>query len=208
MTQEIIIVSGFKRSGTSLMMHILKHLDVPLYYDHEYESFLQQNLPDTANKYYYEHPEIVEVFQFESEQLRFLQGFAVKSFVFALMNWPETSNIPVKLVLMTRDLDAIAKSMQKYKTHPSWQQFLIDKANAGYQVSNENIIDELERLSIFSYQQLQDKFSKNPLNTIHNVAFEELISHPHATIKTVAQALSLDVDEQRIDQAVQNSLRR
>ncbi|MEM7128386.1 MAG: sulfotransferase domain-containing protein [Chloroflexota bacterium] len=207
MTQEIIVVSGFKRSGTSLMMHIVQQLGIPLFFDTDYEQFLKEHLPDTSNAYYYEHPAIVGVFDVKPDDLRQLQGFAVKAFIFALMQWPDNLDIPIKIILMKRDLNDVIQSMQKYKEHPDWAQFLRNKERAGYRVSRENLEEEIQRLSEFSYEKARQKFEAREKNAIHEVEFSQLLYNPFTTVKGVAEFLSIDVKDDSIEKIIRNNIR-
>lgn len=188
-------------------MHIVQQLGVPLFFDVKYEQFLKEHLPDTTNAYYYEHPAIVGVFDVNPDDLRKLQGFAVKIFVFALMQWPDDLNVPIKVILMRRNLDDIIQSMRKYKEHPDWTQFLLNKEHAGYRVSRENLKEEIQRLSEFSYEKACQKFEAGEQNAIHEVEFSQLMSDPFTIIKGVAEFLSIDSKDGSIEKIILDNIR-
>lgn len=90
------IVTGIPRSGTSLMMHLLGKIGIPIFYSEEREKkLLKSNL---ENPYFYEDSKVM-IGDFDYDAI---SGHAVKIFVGALLNKVQALNDNVKIIYMHR----------------------------------------------------------------------------------------------------------
>jgi len=100
----ITIVSGFIRSGTSMMMRMLHVGGLPVVFDAERRPADVQN-PNG----YYESPEFMELSPEGLACVGLLDGKAVKIIAAGLPHWP--AHMPAKVIFMERDVWERAQSM-------------------------------------------------------------------------------------------------
>ena len=101
---DIIIVTGLPRSGTSLIMQILKSMGIELFTDNK-------RSPDKSNpKGYFEH-ELVKLIENDSSWIKNVKGKAIK-IVSPLLEYLPT-NYNYKIIFMDRDLDEIFQSQER-----------------------------------------------------------------------------------------------
>jgi hypothetical protein len=101
---EIIIVSGLPRSGTSLMMQMLDKGGIPVVTDHV-------RTADADNPRGYYELERVKTIKRDASWLPELRGKAVKIISQLLYELP--SNHKYRVIFMERDLDEVIPSQQK-----------------------------------------------------------------------------------------------
>jgi hypothetical protein len=103
-SNDIIVVTGLPRSGTSLMMQILQSMGIAIFTDNK-------RLPDESNpKGYFEH-ELVKTIENDTSWLKQVQGKAIKIISPLLIHLPEYYRY--KIIFMIRDLDEILISQNK-----------------------------------------------------------------------------------------------
>lgn len=107
----IYVVTGFKRSGTSVMMEILRQHGIRPYYSVSFEQTMIKN-KQRKNHYYYEDPQ--KVYNgFTSEDVKLLEGRAIKVLVQGMSNLPDCKK---KTIFMKRDWKDIKRSLRCYKS--------------------------------------------------------------------------------------------
>ena len=105
--KDIVVVTGYKRSGTSLMMRILKEIGYEPVVSPELEEHLKATVP--KNEYFLEH--IDHVYNgFEDGDIE--EGKCVKVLCKQLDKIPKNC----KVIFMYRDTWNIMESLKEYKT--------------------------------------------------------------------------------------------
>ena len=102
--EEIIIVSGLPRSGTSMMMQILQAGGIRLAYDNQRQA-------DSHNPQGYFELERVKKLQQESSWINECKGKAIKVLCHLLPYLPAEQNY--KIIFLKRKLDTIISSQDK-----------------------------------------------------------------------------------------------
>ena len=111
--EEIIVVSGLPRSGTSLMMQILQAAGVPPFTDNKRQA------DDSNPKGYYEHEKIAALLSSPDKSwIKNARGTAIKVIAPLLAGLPRTLKIPdsepeplrYRLLFMERDMEEILQS--------------------------------------------------------------------------------------------------
>ena len=107
--QDVIIVSGLPRSGTSMMMKMLEAGGMPVLIDHIRE-------PNTDNpKGYYEFERVKKLPQGDTAWLDDASGKAVKIISQLVMHLPNTHTF--RVIMMRRDINEILASQTKMLEH-------------------------------------------------------------------------------------------
>lgn len=148
----IYIVSGFHRSGTSLMMHLLKQAGAAVVYDEARDELFKGSNPD-INPYYYEHPSYMlgQIVPIE------LEGKTVKVFGEHLSGLPDYE---YRVIFMHRTLTARLKSAHLTINHPDVLQNLTKQMDLMvYAVNRFGAL-------LVDYDQLID----DPVGQIHRVS--------------------------------------
>lgn len=104
----IYVVSGAPRSGTSLMMRLLKVGGIEVVYSEKREQHLRETLPG-SNPYFYEHSEHVS---YGTAGFSELDGKAVK-IMLPVLHWITSTD--VKLIVMVRDGGSRCRSYEAIK---------------------------------------------------------------------------------------------
>lgn len=104
MDNEIVIVSGLPRSGTSLMMQMLDKGGVPVVTDHV-------RTADTDNPRGYYELEQVKAIKRDASWLREMRGKAFKMVSQLLYELPSCEKY--RVIFMERDLDEVIRSQDK-----------------------------------------------------------------------------------------------
>jgi hypothetical protein len=104
MSNEIIIVSGLPRSGTSLMMQMLDHGGIEVVTDHI-------RTPDTDNpRGYYEFEQVKKI----KDDVSWLPGTRGKAFkMVSQLLYELPANQTYRIIFMERDLDEVLLSQEK-----------------------------------------------------------------------------------------------
>jgi len=101
---DIIIVTGLPRSGTSLMMQILQSMGIELLIDNKRQ-------PDKSNpKGYFEY-DLVKMIENDSTWINSAKGKAIKIVSPLLIYLP--ANYKYKIIFMERDFDEIIQSQER-----------------------------------------------------------------------------------------------
>lgn len=101
---DIIVVTGLPRSGTSLVMQILQSMGIDLFTDNK-------RSPDQSNpRGYFEH-ELVKTIEYDTSWIKKVEGKAIKIVSPLLVYLPNNYNY--KIIFMDRVLDEIVQSQEK-----------------------------------------------------------------------------------------------
>lgn len=176
----IYVVSGFKRTGSSLMMHILKNIGIEPIYNKSYgEGVIKNN----GNPYLYEHPSYRHR-GFNITELEKLNNKAVKICSSSLINIP--SNIDVKIIYMTRRFGAIKQSLKRYKNDDDYKRDmrLYDSIDLG---------------------RITKKFNNND---IFFLSYDDLIEETSLTLMQISTFLNKDFDVKHIAKLIEPDRRR
>lgn len=105
----IYVVSGFKRSGTSMMMRVLEEMGIKPFYDKKREDFM-------VNEYIAENPYFYEV---ESKVFKgFREGDVPDGMAIKVLIYRGKIRVPkdlCKIIIMNRKKESVLNSLKKYK---------------------------------------------------------------------------------------------
>jgi hypothetical protein len=105
----IYVVSGFKRSGTSMMMRVLQEIGIEPFYDRKREDFM-------VNEYVAENPYFFEV---ESKVFKgFREGEIPDGMAIKVLIYRGKIRVPkdiCKIIIMKRKKESVMDSLKKYK---------------------------------------------------------------------------------------------
>jgi hypothetical protein len=185
MSEEIIIVSGLPRSGTSLVMQMLLAGGLPVLTD-------KVRKPDKANpKGYYEH-EIVKDLQNQPEIIREATGKAVKVISHLLQYLPPEYSY--KVIFTRRNLDEVLDSQEKLLAH-------LKKSGSAERDHFKGIY--LKHLNEVS-KQLANRSNTDTLY----LQYKEIITNPDSASQAIAQFLGQELDILQMQQVVDPVLYR
>ncbi|MBN2425188.1 MAG: sulfotransferase [Calditrichaceae bacterium] len=183
MINELIIVSGLPRSGTSLMMQILKAGGIDVVND-------GLRTEDEFNPAGYFEDNRVKSLDKENAWLKSEKGKAIKIISYALPYIP--AGLPVKVIFMLRNPDEIILSQNRML-----------KNNTG-KMSDENLKHSfnthLNKVFLWMNEQ---KF----LQYI-TVSYHDLLNNALAEIKRINRFLNLSLQEEEACQAIKPELYR
>jgi len=185
MDDEMIVVTGYKRSGTSLMMALVGELGVELQYCRDFEAALRE-FHGGKNDFYYEDAKLTAKKAQQGETVWF--DGAVKMFSHVVthnvMQAPPHPESNVKVIWMRRDPAKIERSIRRYK-----------KPNTKYVgpggVSSSTLENELEIISKL------DELHQEALRELPNVLtveFEDLLKNPVEVAKVVSEFIGRPCD--------------
>jgi hypothetical protein len=183
-TEEIIVVSGLPRSGTSLMMQMLDQGGVEVVTDHV-------RAPDTDNpRGYYEFETVKRVKQ-DVAWLPATRGKAFKAVSQLLYDFPASERY--RIVFMERDLDEMLRSQEKMLVRLGRTPAPAEKMKQSYQT-------HLERL--YAWLAEQSHFA-----TLF-VHYNDLMAMPGTQANRVNDFLDVNLDVEAMIAAVDPTLYR
>ena len=183
---EIIVVSGLPRSGTSLMMQILQSLNVELFTD-------QKRSTDVSNpKGYFEH-ELVKTLEDDSTWLNAAKGKAIKIVSPLLIYLP--TNLYFKIIFMNRNYDEIIQSQQKMLN--------VNKKNES--LTESEILKDIFDKDI---KQAKNWIKKNLNCELLDISFTKLLENPDSEIKRIIDFLELKANFKNAISVVDKTLYR
>jgi len=194
--EEMIVVTGYKRSGTSLMMALVSKLGVELQYCRKFEAALRAE-HGGKNDFYYEDSRLTAKPANQGETVWF-EG-VVKMFSTVVTH--NVQQVPselfnsdhVKVIWMRRDPAKIERSIRRYK-----------KPGASYTgpsgVSSSTLEMELEVLS--RLEKLHEEAIQK-LPSVLTIEFDDLLSNPMQVAKDVANFLGKPFSPSMVDQYLQ-----
>jgi len=185
--EPVIVVSGIPRSGTSLMMQILRNADFDLYIDQHRQQ--DENNP----RGYFEHKDVKQIAK-DPQFLYNLPGKAVKIVSHLLPHLP--NDLFYKIIFMERDMDEIVRSQMKMIKRTTGQ----DKEYRYFQVKNSLIL-HLHRIKQW--------LERQPNISVLYVSYSELVNNPDPVIEQIARFLNIDQNKiPQMKQAIDKKLYR
>jgi sulfotransferase family protein len=169
---DIIVVTGLPRSGTSLMMQILQSIGIEPFTDN-------QRLPNGSNpKGYFEH-ELVKTIEHDSSWIEDVKGKAIKIVSPLLIYLP--SNYKYKIFFMDRNYDEIIQSQER----------MIAESN----ISNSGIEPEiLKQIFIKDLEHACNWIREQPNCESLEISHSKLLKNPKSEIDKICDFLELIVD--------------
>lgn len=182
--QEIVIVSGLPRSGTSLMMQMLAFGGISPITDEIREA-------DVDNpKGYYEFERVKKIKE-DKAWLPDARGKAVKMISQLLYDLPASEHY--RVIFMRRDLDEIIASQEK----------MLKRRNAT--VPDSSKIKQAFQLHL---QKLFEWIPQQESISLMEVDYFRLISEPETAIQSIQQFLDTELDQNKMLTAVDPALYR
>lgn len=183
--ENVIVVSGLPRSGTSMMMQMLAAGGVPICSDGQRE-------PDEYNRNgYYEDERVKSIFR-SNQWLTAAVGQAVKIVAPLLGGLPPVSRLPYGVVLMERDVGAVVDSQAR---------MLSGQGRDGGDLSRDQLMDVYAR----QVQQVKRMLAARRIPVLR-VQYADCLRHPMATAERVAAFLGGEIDVERMASVVDPAL--
>ena len=185
--QEIVVVSGLPRSGTSMMMKMLEAGGVPIVTD-------GVRTADEDNPRGYFEVERVKDLEKEPDKswLREARGKGLKVISFLLKELPE--DCAYRVVFMRRDLAEVVTSQNK----------MLDHRGEANPIRDEKAI-ELYRKHLISTRVFT---GMSPRFDVLEVAYRDVLADPERLAKRVNEFLGGHLDVKRMAEAVDPDLYR
>ena len=186
--QPIIIVSGLPRSGTSMMMNMLTAADLEIVSD-------RVRTADEDNpKGYFEDERVKDLEKNENRSwLRDCRGKVIKIISFLLKDLPDDNRY--KVIFMRRDLGEVMASQNK---------MLRRRGEPVDEASDQKMIDPYK-----NHLQKTDFFLRSRPYIEHvDIEYRAAVADPRAQAERVVRFLELDLDVDRMVQAVDPALYR
>ena len=184
----VIVVSGHPRSGTAMMMNMLTAADLEIVSD-------RVRTADEDNpKGYFEDERVKELEKTEDRSwLRDCRGKVIKIISFLLKDLPADNRY--KVIFMRRDLNEVMASQNK---------MLRRRGESVDESSNQKMIELYK-----NHLQKSDFFLKSRPYIEHvDIEYRAAVADPRAQAERVAGFLELDLDVDRMVQAVDPTLYR
>jgi hypothetical protein len=181
---EITIVSGLPRSGTSLMMQMLDKGGIPVVTDHVRSA-------DADNPRGYYELERVKTIKRDASWLPEIKGKAVKMISQLLYELP--SNHRYRVVFMERDLDEVVPSQEKMLAR-------LGKAAAPGDMIKRQYIQHIDRLRQWLAEQRY-------IDVLY-VRYDDVMQGPAEQAERISAFLGGRTDPARMIEAVDTSLYR
>jgi predicted AlkP superfamily phosphohydrolase/phosphomutase/tetratricopeptide (TPR) repeat protein len=167
-TKEVVVVTGFPRSGTSMMMHMLKAGGLHVFEDAEREA-------DTFNAQgYFEHSATKNI-AINQDFLMDAEGKAVKVVLPLLRLLNPT--LPLKVIWMQRDFNEIIQSQERMKGS-----------------TGKNVPLMLWQHMAHEKELHESWLNRHPHISYIEVDYNETLVQPQKTAEKVARFLGSDVD--------------
>jgi Sulfotransferase family len=181
---EIIIVSGLPRSGTSLMMQMLDRGGIPVVTDNV-------RTADTDNPRGYYELERVKTIKRDASWLPEMKGKAVKIVSQLLYELP--SNHKYRVIFMERDLDEVV---------PSQEKMLIRLGRAAAPAA------EIKRQYALHLERLRQWLAEQRYIEVLHVRYDDVMQRPEEQAERVSAFLGGRTDPARMIEAIDASLYR
>jgi hypothetical protein len=186
--RPIIVVSGLPRSGTSMMMNMLTAAELEIVSD-------RVRTADEDNpKGYFEDERVKELEKSEDRSwLRDCRGKVIKIISFLLKDLPADNRY--RVIFMRRDLNEVMASQNK---------MLIRRGEAADESTNQKMIDLYKN----HLQKVDFQLKARPNIEFVDIDYREAVADPRGQAERVATFLELDLDVDRMVQAVDPALYR
>ncbi len=163
MKNDIIIVSGLPRSGTSMMMKMLEAGGIPVLVDHIRK-------PDEDNpKGYYEFEKVKHMDQ-DCSWLDDAGGKAVKMVSKLLKDLPAEKHY--KIIFMRRHMDEIIRSQNK----------MLERGKGRVDSQNDSLVAELFEKHLL---EMEKWIKKQPYLDCIYISYNEMLKNPEPYIKQI-----------------------
>jgi hypothetical protein len=185
----VIVVSGLPRSGTSMMMNMLRATDLEIVTD-------ETRTADEDNpKGYFEDERVKELDKVEDKSwVGNCRGKVVKIISFLLKDLPPGHHY--KVILMRRDLEEVIASQAK---------MLERRGEAvGSRADDEKMIARYT----MHLRKVEFQLEEEPNFDYIDVHYREALDHPREHAQRVAKFLGLKLDVDKMAQTVDKSLYR
>ena len=183
----VIVVSGLPRSGTSLMMNMLRAGGVPIVTDE------QRTADDDNPKGYFELERVKQLNKGDVAWVEGSQGKAVKVISALLEHLPPTSSY--KVLFMRRRLPEVLASQKK---------MLERRGEPTDTIPDEKMADLFQR----HLQKIEGWLAAQPNMSVLYVPYHELAERPEPQIEQIVPFLGLDLDVAKMLTAVDPALYR
>lgn len=182
--QEIIVVSGLPRSGTSLMMQMLKSAGIDVLTD-------SIRSPDADNPLGYFEYELVKEIAHDQSWLPAARGKAVKMISLLLYHLPATESY--KILFLERDLEEVLQSQEAMLRRLNRPVAPHDQMLASLQTHLDSLHGWLTRQTHMQ---------------VLRVEHRNLIQEPTIQAQRVSDFLNVWLDERKMSEAVDPTLYR
>ncbi|MGJ3241769.1 MAG: alkaline phosphatase family protein [Opitutales bacterium] len=187
-TQPLVVVSGLPRSGTSLMMQMLKQAGVPILTDDERQA------DDSNPRGYFEDDRIKRLpFNKDASWLKAEAGKAVKIIAPLLPYVPE--DMAVRILFTQRSAREVLTS----------QRTMLERDNKAGAALDDAVLAEKFAGLLGNTNDLLEKRNNWELLPVD---YDEALADPEATARTVLAFLGLDADAQAVASVVDPKLNR
>ncbi len=179
--EEILIVTGLPRSGTSLMMQLINKANIPILSDGKRER-------DISNPEGYYELEAVKGIVTDNKFLKDAVGKAVK--IVAPLPLYLDLTLKYKVVFMRREMDEILRSQEK----------MLQKDQVSEREKFRTIYD-------FHLKKTYRFFKENEISYI-DMNYNELLNDPEPQIKSLIDFINIDADINGLCEVIRPDLYR
>lgn len=184
---DIIVVSGLPRSGTSMMMAMLRAGGIPLLTD-------EIRVPDEDNpKGYYEYERVKKLAEGDLNWLSEAQGKAVKIISYLLMKIPASFNY--RVIFIHRRLDEILASQRK---------MLLNRGEDPDKTSEAEIRAVLTK----HLHQVAEWIRAQPNIEHLEVNYNQMLEEPDEDIQRIAAFLGGSMEPHKLTEVIDSRLYR
>ena len=183
---EIVVVSGLPRSGTSMLMRVLEAGGLPILED-------DQRPADESNRHGYFELAAVKNSARDTAWIRQANGKAVKVVAPLLMYLPR--ELPLRVIVVHRPLPSLLASQEAMKVRLGT-------------VAHGSEEGALARHFSSTMRQLPEMFQSRPQWNILHVAYETVLAEPVGQCARLADFLGPDFDASQATSAIDSTQRR
>lgn len=184
--ETVTIVSGLPRSGTSMMMKMLKEGGIEPLTDRERK-------PNIDNPEGYFEYERVKKLPEDTDWLKLAEGKSVKVLAELIKHLPEDHNY--KVIFMHRNLEEIIESQKK---------MLLRKGEDPDEVSDEELMEMFRKYRAL----LKSHIEEHPTMEVLYVSYNEIMIEPKIVVSEIDHFLSGVLDEEKMVKVVDEDLYR
>ena len=183
---DIIVVTGLPRSGTSLMMQILQSLQIKLFTDNH------RSADESNPKGYFEH-QWVKTIEKDNSWLTDVKGKAIKIVSPLIKYLPVDLNY--KIIFMNRDLDEIIQSQERMLTENNKKD---DATNS----------EELKQIFLKDLKQSKDWIHTQLHSEVLEILHSKLLKNPETELEKIKSFLKIDINTTLILKVIDKNLYR
>ncbi len=184
---DVIVVSGLPRSGTSMMMKVLEAGGIPVMVDGI------RSADDDNPKGYYEYERVKQMGEGDVEWVGDAQGKVVKVISGLLIHLPPQYNY--KIIFMLRDFDEVLASQQK---------MLANRGEEGEGISDK----EMSKLFVKHLQSIDEWFKRQPNMDVLHIDYNRMVLDPQPYVEKINRFLPQQLDVQAMNAVVDPDLYR